>query len=88
MMRCCEQQAEVRASFVVGIPSDRSVCIKQVLIEGEQLAKEDLELITPRGRYIGPIRQPPEETTYIERGKSFFRGLSIYATLSRRYREG
>ena len=27
--------AEVRASFVVGIPSDRSVCIKQVLIEGE-----------------------------------------------------
>ena len=27
--------------------------------------KEDLELITPRGRYIGPIRQPPEETTYI-----------------------
>ena len=31
----------------------------------KQLAKEDLELITPRGRYIGPIRQPPEETTYI-----------------------
>ena len=29
------RQAEVRASFVVGIPSDRSVCIKQVLIEGE-----------------------------------------------------
>ena len=27
--------------------------------------KEDLESITPRGRYIGPIRQPPEETTYI-----------------------
>ena len=27
--------------------------------------KEDLELITPRGRDIGPIRQPPEETTYI-----------------------
>ena len=32
----------------------------------KQLVKEDLELITPRSRYIGPIRQPPEETTYID----------------------
>ena len=45
MMRCCEQQAEVRASFVVGIPSDRSVCIKQVLIEGEAVGG-----FTPAGK--------------------------------------
>ena len=44
-MRCCEQQAEVRASFVVGIPSDRSVCIKQVLIEGEAVGG-----FTPAGK--------------------------------------
>ena len=44
-MRCCEHQAEVRASFVVGIPSDRSVCIKQVLIEGEAVGG-----FTPAGK--------------------------------------
>ena len=36
----------------------------------KQLVKEDLELITPRGRCIGPIRQPPEETTYIPQGNA------------------
>ena len=45
VMRCREQQAEVRASFVVGIPSDRSVCIKQVLIEGEAVGG-----FTPAGK--------------------------------------
>ena len=39
------RQAEVRASFVVGIPSDRSVCIKQVLIEGEAVGG-----FTPAGK--------------------------------------
>ena len=39
--------------------------------------KEDLELITPRGRYIGPIRQPPEETTYINMTSSDRSDLSL-----------
>ena len=36
---------EVRGTFVVGIPSDRSVCIKQVLIEGEAVGG-----FTPAGK--------------------------------------
>ena len=36
---------EVRGTFVVGIPSDRSLCIKQVFIEGEAVGG-----FTPAGK--------------------------------------